>query len=83
MQKQNLGLGTIKGEVEVKSLIFRYTKRRMDLLNPQQSIHDVLEKAGIVKNDFQIKSTDGSDVILEVEKGQERAEIFIKIRDPF
>ena len=82
-QKKELGLRTIEGEVEVKSMIYRYTKRRMDLLNPQQSIHDVLEAAGIVRNDFQIKSTDGSRLILGVEKGQERVEIFLKIKDPF
>lgn len=82
-QKKELGLRTIEGEVEVKSMIYRYTKRRMDLLNPQQSIHDVLEDAGIIRNDFLIKSTDGSRLILGVEKGQERVEIFLKIRDPF
>ena len=82
-QKKELGLGTIEGEVEVKCWIYRYTKRRMDLLNPQQSIHDVLEDAGIIKNDFQIKSTDGSRLILGVEKGSERVEIFIRIKDPF
>lgn len=69
--------------VNVASIIYRLTKRRVDLVNLQQSIHDVLERAGILENDFLIESTNGSRRILGVNKGEERAEIYITKADPF
>ena len=70
-------LSTIDYPIWVKCFIYRNTKRRIDKLNMEQSVHDVLEKAGVIENDFLIESTDGSRRILGVPPGEERAEIFI------
>jgi Holliday junction resolvase RusA-like endonuclease len=82
-QKERLNLETIKEKVWVKCLIYRLTKRQIDLTNLLQSIHDVLEISGIIKDDCLIYSIDGSRKILGVGPGEERAEIFINSFDPF
>jgi len=76
-QKEEKQFETINEPVAVKCFVYRLTKRKIDLINLLQSIHDALEAAGIIKDDFLIESTDGSRRILGVEKGEERAEIFI------
>jgi len=76
-QKEEKQFETINEPVAVKCLVYRLTKRKIDLTNMLQSVHDALEAAGILKDDFLIESTDGSRRILGVEKGEERAEIFI------
>ena len=76
-QKEEKQFETINERVAVKCLVYRLTKRKIDLINLLQSVHDALEAAGILKDDFLIESTDGSRRILGVEKGEERAEIFI------
>ena len=76
-QKEEKQFETINEPIAVKCLVYRLTKRKIDLINLLQSIHDALEAAGILKDDFLIESTDGSRRILGVEKGEERAEIFI------
>ena len=82
-QKAALRAPTITEPVNVASIIYRLTKRRIDLTNLHQSIHDVLERAGILENDFLVETTNGSRRILGVEKGQERVEIYITKADPF
>jgi Holliday junction resolvase RusA-like endonuclease len=76
-QMEDKGFETIDTPVAIKCIVYRLTKRKIDLINLLQSIHDALEAAGILKNDFLIESTDGSRRILGVAKGQERTEIFI------
>lgn len=82
-QKAALRAPMITEPVNVASIIYRLTKRRIDLTNLHQSIHDVLERAGILENDFLVETTNGSRRILGVEKGQERVEIYITKADPF
>ena len=82
-QKEKLGIETIKEKVSVKCLIYRLTKRNIDLTNMLQSVHDVLEISGIIKDDYLIYSIDGSRKILGVGPGEERAEILVSIFDPF
>lgn len=82
-QKAAQGVQTITEPVNVASIIHRLTKRRIDLTNLQQSIHDVLESAGVLENDFLVESTNGSRRTLGVEKGQERVDIYITKADPF
>lgn len=82
-QKAAQNAPTITEPVNVASIIYRLTKRRIDLVNLHQSIHDVLERAGILENDFLVETTNGSRRILGVEKGQERVDIYIKKADPF
>jgi Holliday junction resolvase RusA-like endonuclease len=81
--KENLKLETIDKKVSVRCLIYRLTHRQIDLVNLLQSIHDVLEISGIIKNDNLIYSVDGSRKILGVGPGEERTEIFINSFDPF
>jgi len=76
-QKEDKQFETIIKPVAVKCLVYRLTKRKIDMLNMLQSVHDALEAAGIVKNDFLIESMDGSRRVLGVPPGEERAEIFI------
>ena len=66
------------GPVHLKALIYRKTKVRADLSNLIQSVEDILQRARIIGDDFQIESLDGSRRILGVPPGQERAEIEIK-----
>ena len=82
-QKERLGLETIKEKVWVKCLIYRLTKRQIDLTNLLQSIHDVLKISAVIKDDNLIYSIDGSRKILGVGLGEERTEIFINFFDPF
>lgn len=77
-QKQKLGLKMIIEPVSVKCLIYRNTKRKVDLSNLIQSVHDVLQKAEIIKDDFLIENLDGSARILGVNAGEERAEIYLE-----
>lgn len=82
-QKAAQNAPTITEPVNVASIIYRLTKRRIDLTNLHQSIHDVLERAGILENDFLVETTNGSRRILGVEKGKERVDIYITKADPF
>jgi Holliday junction resolvase RusA-like endonuclease len=63
--------------VEVKALFFMDTKRKVDLINLEESIADILERAGIIENDNLILSWDGSR-IAGVDKNNPRVEIEIK-----
>lgn len=54
LKSQNKGNPMITGEVTVDTFIFRSNKKRIDLVNMVQSIHDALEEAKVIKNDFQI-----------------------------
>lgn len=69
---------TITQPVHIWALVYRRTKRKIDLTNLLQAIHDVLQKARVIKDDFLIENIDKSRRILGVNKGEERAEIFIK-----
>jgi len=68
---------TIDYEIRVITLVYRHTRRRADLINGQQSIHDALQEAGIIEDDFLIKSTDGSRLYLGFPAEEARAEITI------
>lgn len=76
-QKNTKDISTIDYPISVKCLIYRNTLRKIDKLNMEQSIHDALQEAEVIADDFLIESTDGSRRILGVPKGEERAEIFI------
>ncbi|MCD6194287.1 MAG: RusA family crossover junction endodeoxyribonuclease [Candidatus Aminicenantes bacterium] len=78
-QAEKINLKTIDKPVHVRCKIYRRTKRRVDLVNLLQSIHDVLTKAKIIKDDRLIESVDGSRKIIGIEEGKERAEIFINV----
>lgn len=50
----------ITEDVAVAFKIFTRTKRRMDLSNAVQLYEDALERSGIIENDNQIRSLDGT-----------------------
>jgi Holliday junction resolvase RusA-like endonuclease len=51
------------GPVHVKALYYLATARTPDLCNLMASTHDILERCGIIMNDEQIKSVDGSRIM--------------------
>ena len=73
-----MDLETIVEPVWCVFMIYRFGKIQVDLSNLYQSLEDALEKAQVIKKDFQVSSHDGSRRILGVPKGSERAEIEIK-----
>jgi Holliday junction resolvase RusA-like endonuclease len=46
--------------VAVKALFLRADNRPVDLVNAMQALADLLERAGVVENDRQIRAWDGS-----------------------
>lgn len=67
MAKQQIALlgarEPISGPVSVKCLYFLATTRTPDLCNLMAATHDVLEKCGLIFDDEQIKSVDGSRIM--------------------
>ena len=78
-QMNHQGIETITKPVHVKFLIYRAGKARVDLSNLIQSCEDALERAGIIENDFQIESLDGSRRIIGVKPGDAKAEIYVEV----
>ena len=67
-------------EVNCRALIYR-AKRIGDACNFYQAIADALEKAGVLKNDRQIVSWNGS--LLLVDRLNPRVEIELTLQPPF
>jgi len=53
----------ISGDVHVKCLYYLATARTPDLCNLMAATHDILEHCGVILNDEQIKSVDGSRIM--------------------
>ena len=70
---------TITGQISTKMLYYMPTKARPDLLNLEQATADILQKAGVIENDKNIYSFDGSR-IAGVDKANPRCEIEIEGR---
>ena len=51
------------GPVHVKAEYYMATARMPDLVNLMEATHDILEHCGIIENDRQIKSVDGSRIM--------------------
>lgn len=67
----------IFGEVSVKCLYWLPTARRPDLTNLLAASHDILEHCGIIENDKQIRSVDGSR-IMGKDAANPRVEVWIE-----
>ena len=65
-----------KCDVEVRALFHMPSKQRPDLCNLMQSIADILEKAGIIENDRNIASWDGTRLM--VDRDEPRVDIEIR-----
>jgi len=65
---------SITEDVHVKALIYR-DRRTGDLDNFQHAIGDALQKAGVIKNDKQIESWDGSRKLIDRENPRVEIEI--------
>ena len=68
---------TINKPVNVKCLFYMPTRRKCDLVNMQESILDVMVKAGLLANDNYsiVQSMDGSRVLYD--KEHPRTEVYI------
>jgi Holliday junction resolvase RusA-like endonuclease len=67
----------IPGPVEVVCLYWVPDKRRRDLTNLLAATHDILQKSGIIEDDIQIISVDGSRIV-GVDRQQPRVEVSIR-----
>ena len=56
-------LKPITGPVQVTCLYYLATTRTPDLCNLMAATHDILEHCGVILNDEQIKSVDGSRIV--------------------
>ncbi len=84
LQLQAQSASRFTDEIQVKFTVYRWTKRRCDLINVLQSLQDILEDAGVIEDDHQIKSVDGSRLYLGVTKEQAKAKIEISLMgDPY
>ena len=77
IQKEKASLETIRQDVIFEAIIFRKGMRRLDLSNSLQSLEDAAQKAGIIKNDSQIRNHGNSMQIFD----QNFDGAFIEIRD--
>lgn len=68
----------IMGPVSVKVLAYRHTHRKIDLPNIISAVADMLEAFGIIGDDEQIQSLDGSRRFYGVPKTLARVEITIE-----
>lgn len=71
----------VTGRVNVKAVYFMRTRRRVDLINLHEALHDILVKAGVLEDDNCkiIYSTDGSYV--DYDKENPRTEVTITYLD--
>ena len=71
------GFPCVEYKCWAKITVYRRGHTECDLLGPWESIFDVLQRSGAVRNDKLIKSTDGSRVYHGVEAGTERFEVVL------
>ena len=64
--------------VRLTILAYRHTKRKIDLSNIYAAVEDMLQKYGVLKDDAQVESHDGSRKFYGVAKEVARVEIEIK-----
>ena len=64
-----------KSQVEVRALFYMPSKQRPDLTNCMQSVADILEKAGVIENDRNIVSWDGTRLLIDKEEPRVDIEI--------
>ena len=71
------GQPKISSPVNVKALYYMPTRRRVDLTNLHEALHDILVRCGILEDDNSkiIVSTDGSRVLYD--KVNPRTEVYI------
>jgi len=70
----------IQSYIEVSFIFYVKDNRKRDLVNLCQAPCDLLQKAGIIENDYLIISLDGSR-IAGIDKDNPRTEIIIKVKE--
>lgn len=75
LKEQMRGDYPVLGKLHVKFLFYRKDQRHTDLSNLIEFPADCLQRAGIIENDVQIESLDGSRKLLDTENP--RTEIYI------
>lgn len=63
--------------IHLRIIAFRHTKRNIDLSNIYAAVEDMLQKLGVIKDDGQVQSHDGSRKILGVSEAE--AKVVIRI----
>lgn len=63
--------------IHLKIIAYRHTKRNIDLSNIYAAVEDMLQKLGVIKDDGQVQSHDGSRKILGVAEGDAKVVITI------
>ena len=76
-QKIKDDIETIDYPVNLMALIYRWPGKRADLINLLQSVCDVLERSGIIRNDSLIAYLNGSRILAADCPENEKAEIYI------
>jgi Holliday junction resolvase RusA-like endonuclease len=64
--------------VHLQILAYRYTKRNIDLSNIYAAVEDMLQATGVLKNDSQVQSHDGSRKYLGVPEEDARVVVVIR-----
>ena len=77
IQRSENGTPTITGEINLAIRIHRADRRKADLTNMEDSVQDALQGAGVIDNDAQVVSQDGSRLYRGVGVANERIEIII------
>ena len=75
--RAELGMPPITGEINLACRIYRADRRKADMTNMEDSIQDALQGAGVIDNDAQVVSQDGSRLYRGVGTANERIEITI------
>lgn len=67
----------ISAPVHLKVMAYCWSRRKIDLSNIYAAVEDMLQKYGIIEDDDQVQSHDGSRKILGVPKDEARVRIQI------
>jgi Holliday junction resolvase RusA-like endonuclease len=80
VRKQTKGIHDlpIRRPVRLKALAYRWTNRSIDLSNVIEAVQDMLQSVGVLENDSQVRSLDGSRVFFGVPIGEARVEITLE-----
>jgi len=76
-QISGLDILHIDEPIHLRIVAFRHTKRNIDLSNIYAAVEDMLQKLGVIKDDGQVQSHDGSRKILGVPEGDAKVKIEI------
>jgi Holliday junction resolvase RusA-like endonuclease len=68
----------IRGPVHLKVLAYRWSTHKIDLSNVIEAVQDMIQYVGVLEDDSQVSSLDGSRVFFGVPKDEARVEITLE-----